>query len=400
MPILAKRITVEKPDYTSQVMKWLEEKRLYPDENFSASGGAPSIAISDELWDPFCDTLKKARKEAFSYRPPFGSFKTREKLAEGLRKTLNIKIETPQVWQTFGGQHAIFSSMGMILDPGDKIIKLDPDYMAYSPVAEYLSAEVVEFPILMEDKYQIDVDKLRKVLERDKKNKGVAFSSPANPHTKRQEPSIIKELAQVLIELDRVGIQDIAYIHNTRGTQELLYNYCPENSITIGSGSKCYSTCALNLGYAFTGIKELTEDNNAKLSRGLIPIALTQNSPTELFIQLNFGSEAGKRFIEKANRVYEERQRAMMEALNGLPGVEYVDPDSYYYVYPRFSAVKNSVKFAQQLHYKLKISTVPGLAFGPSGINTLRMTTVTETVEAIYANVGKKMGEFLKTYHD
>lgn len=398
MPKLAKRISSKEPDHISAVMNRLEKKRLFPDKYLSAGGGAPSIEPSEKIWTSFCDEAKNRRKKLFTYRTSIGDLNTRGILAKSLRKDLNIDIDPSQVWQTFGGQGAIFTSLAMVLDPGDKMIKPDPDYLGYPPAIKLLSGKVVEFQTLMEEDYQIDVDKLRKVLKTDKKIKGIIFSSPANPHAKKQERNVIIELAKVLIDLDKVGIQDIAYVHNMRGTQELLYDHCPEHSITIGSGSKCFSTPAFNVGYAFTGIKELIENDNEKVSRATCAVNLTQNSLSALFIELAFGSSEGKQFIRRANKVYEERQKAMMKALDEIDGVEYAPPDSFYYVYPKLP-IRDSVKFADQLYEEEKVIIVPGLAFGPSGISNVRMTTVTENKDKIYELV-EKMGMFLKRYHD
>ena len=68
----------------------------------------------------------------------------------------------------------------------------------------------------------------------------------------------------------------------------------------------------------------------------------------------------------------------MVPALNAIPGVECLDIEGAFYLFPRFpNSTKNSAELAEALIEKAGIASVPGGAFGKSGEGHVRFTIAT-----------------------
>jgi aminotransferase len=97
--------------------------------------------------------------------------------------------------------------------------------------------------------------------------------------------------------------------------------------------------------------------------------------------------EMGDKDIEFFNQEYEKRRNLICRRLDNLSHIfGYVKPTSAYYVFPKilktdfdFGEIKDcpdslSWRFALGLLKKAQVATVPGVAFGPSGENHVRMS--------------------------
>ncbi|MGC9074091.1 MAG: aminotransferase class I/II-fold pyridoxal phosphate-dependent enzyme, partial [Caldisericum sp.] len=87
-----------------------------------------------------------------------------------------------------------------------------------------------------------------------------------------------------------------------------------------------------------------------------------------------------KKMVEE----FRKRREVIYSGLSKIPYFNVKKPEATFYIFPRFDyGGLNSMDMATFLLEKLKISVVPGIAFGPSGENHLRFSfsTSMENIE-------------------
>ncbi len=84
----------------------------------------------------------------------------------------------------------------------------------------------------------------------------------------------------------------------------------------------------------------------------------------------------GEDDIKNFNKEYIKRREVICRRLDRLsPVFTYIKPNSAYYIFPKIvKEPRDSWKFTLDLLDKIQIAVVPGIAFGPSGENHIRMS--------------------------
>jgi aminotransferase len=96
--------------------------------------------------------------------------------------------------------------------------------------------------------------------------------------------------------------------------------------------------------------------------------------------------EMGDKDLVEMNKTYKKRRDLICKHLDDMPHVfSYVRPESAYFVFPKIilkdfnysdSDYENSLswRFSLWLLDKIQVAVVPGVAFGPSGEDHVRMS--------------------------
>jgi aspartate aminotransferase len=93
---------------------------------------------------------------------------------------------------------------------------------------------------------------------------------------------------------------------------------------------------------------------------------------------------------------YRQRRDFMVPALNGIDGVECMNIEGAFYLFPRFpNSRKSSAELAEALIEKAGIASVPGGAFGASGEGHVRFTIATAMKE-----LEKAVGKLAQVAHE
>ncbi len=145
-----------------------------------------------------------------------------------------------------GSDELISLICGSLLQKGDKLLTLSPDFSMYR-----FYGEIFENPVTVFEKnadFSVDIDRLIAYI-RENKIAALIFSNPCNPTGK----GLTKEEARKLISsVDALVVLDEAYMDfwDQSLLQEVL-NY--DNLIILKTCSKAIGMAALRVGFAVTG---------------------------------------------------------------------------------------------------------------------------------------------------
>jgi aspartate aminotransferase len=278
---------------------------------------------------------------------------------------------------TPGGKWALFLALSAILNPGDEVLYLEPVWVSYPPMIVLAGGTPVAVTLSADDNFRITADQLReKVTPR---TKALMVNSPNNPTGRVLTQEELDAIVAVALEHDLYVISDEIYetvIFD--GRQHLSPAAVPgmgERTLTINGLSKSHAMTGWRLGWLAgpTPIMKLATQMNSQ----------TVSSAANFTMHAAVAALTGPKEVTRAmSAEYQQRRDFMVPALNAIPGVECLDIEGAFYLFPRFpNSTKNSAELAEALIEKAGIASVPGGAFGKSGEGHVRFTIATAMKE-------------------
>jgi aminotransferase len=132
--------------------------------------------------------------------------------------------------------------------------------------------------------------------------------------------------------------------------------------------------------YAMTGWRIAFLATHQELAKKILAVhdALVTCAPVVSQYAAMAALEMADEDIRKFKKYFQKRRDLTCRRLDKLGHIfEYQKPDSAYFVFPRikekYLKIGGSWEFAIELLERAKVATVPGVAFGPSGENHIRM---------------------------
>jgi len=274
---------------------------------------------------------------------------------------------------TPGGKWALFLALSAILNPGDEVLYLEPVWVSYPPMIALAGGTAVAVTLPAADNFRITADRLRaKVTPR---TKALMVNSPNNPTGRVITPEELDAVVEVALEHDLYVISDEIYetiiFDGRRHLSPAAQPGMAERTLTINGLSKSHAMTGWRLGWLCgpTPILKLATQMNSQ----------TVSSAANFTMHAAVAALKGPRDTTQAMcDAYQQRRDFMVPALNAIDGVECLDIEGAFYLFPRFPhSSKNSAELAEALIEKAGIASVPGAAFGTSGEGHVRFTIAT-----------------------
>jgi aspartate aminotransferase len=277
------------------------------------------------------------------------------------------------------------------LNSGDEVVQLEPYYMAYHGLIEYLGAREAIVPLAEEEGYRLDVEALKERVTPE--TKMVVLCNPSNPTGTVYTEEELKGIADVAVDNDLLVLSDEVY-------NELIWDgrrHCSisalpgmrERTIVSMSFSKTFAMTGWRLGCLIAD-----EAISSRLAR--MPIGYRVNT----FVQMA-GLEALRgpwEPVEEMRREFDRRRKFFVFRLNEIDGVRCHMPEGSIFTFPNIEAIgKKSVEFCEALLEGSRVLVRPGIAFGEAGeyhvrIPLIRPVDTLKKVAAAVEDCAEKMG--------
>jgi aminotransferase len=260
---------------------------------------------------------------------------------------------------TCGVTEAVIASLLGIVNPGDKVVVLEPAHENYHAGIAFAGGTPIWVP-LRPPHYQLDADELTRAFEQ--KPKAVLFNSPHNPSGRvftEDELSLIRDLC---VEHDVVAISDEIYEH-------LVFDRLRHIPISTlpGMEDRTITICGLGKTFAVTGWRVGYCIASAELTDALRKVHdyTTVCAPTPLQEAMAAAIGLPDSYYEWLKTFYASRRSRMLEILD-RHGFEYAVPEGAYYVMADFRHLgrgDDDMAFAHWLIDEVGVATVPGSSF-------------------------------------
>lgn len=330
---------------------------------------------------PTSSTPNHIRKGAISaikrglvggYSQNNGLIELREEIVKKLGRDNNIDANINQIIVTVGAIEGLSAALMAIIDPGDEVILPTPTYSTHIRQVLLASGKPVLVPTIEKNGFALDIDAINEVIT--DQTKAILYCSPSNLTGAVFSEKQLRQLAEIALENDLMVITDEAYEYFTYdGYDHFSIVSIPEmrkNTISCFTFTKTYAMTGWRIGYLHANEALIPQITKAHIPFAICVPVVSQYAA---LAALQGSQDCVKQFREH----YLSARDLMCEGLDKLDTVfEYQKPHGSYLMFPRIllEEGKDSTKFCKTLLKETRVSTTPGIAFGPTGERHLRMS--------------------------
>jgi aminotransferase len=301
-----------------------------------------------------------------------GLLELRQEIVKKLQRDNDISATTDQLIVTVGAIEGLADAVMATVDPGDEVLLPTPTYSTHIRQVQIASGKPVMVPLLEEEGFALDFDAIRKAIT--PKTRAFLYCSPSNPTGTVFSEKELRQLADIALEHELMVITDEAYEYFVYDDhQHFSIGSIPEmakRTISCFTFTKSYAMTGWRLGYL-----QADDELIPQIKKAHIPFAIC--APVVSQYAALAALQGSQECITQFREHYLHTRDLMCKRLDDLSSVfEYVTPGGSYLMFPKIIHPdgKDSMSFCKKLLQEAKVSTTPGIAFGPTGESHLRLS--------------------------
>jgi aspartate aminotransferase len=342
--------------------------------------GEPDFDTPKYIVEAGCSSIRAGETH---YAPTAGIPELKKAIADKLCNENNLLVTADDVVVTPGAKMAVFAAIQALIQEGDECLMIGPSWVSYEPSVAFAGGKVV-WGNVSEDFMPLSLSE-----SITPRTKLIIVNSPSNPTGAVFDRQTLK------------GIRDLACDHNLYVISDEIYEkiiYDHEHisigsmegmesrTITVNGFSKAYAMTGWRLGY-MTGPKDTVKWVTRLLSHSVSQAA-------------TFVMRAGLAAIQGPQddvsamvKEFRARRDLLVSGLREL-GIPCSMPGGAFYVFPDVSELGGGDAFTDKLLKDALIAATPGSAFGPGGVNNVRLSYATsqERLKEALERIKKMLG--------
>ena len=379
MSIISDSLKKIKPSPTIAVTQKARELKAAGKDVIGLGAGEPDFDTPDNIKQA---AIKAINDGDTKYTAVDGTPALKKAIVEKFKKENNLDYTTDQITVGAGGKHVIYNAMMATLNEGDEVIVPAPYWVSYPDIVLLAGGKPVVMECNEKQGFKINPSDLEKFIT--PKTKWIILNSPSNPTGACYTEKEIREIAKVLEKHSHVYIlSDDIYEHVTYEGFKFFtiaqIESLKERVLTMNGVSKAYSMTGWRIGYA-AGPKEIIKAIAKIQSQSTTnPSSISQAASVEAL-------SGTQDFIKKRADSFQERRDFVVKALNDIDGIDCLNPDGAFYVFPSCKGlmgkkdtngkeIKSDTDFVQSLLENSGIAVVQGSAFGLEGFFRISYAT-------------------------
>jgi len=353
--------------------------------NMSESGVHPMLLSELLELDPAME--KKLLETEINYPHANGIPELRENIAD-----MYDGATANNVLVTVGAIEANYNSVTTVLDKGDEIVVMLPNYMQIWGVAKNHEYVIKTFSLREEREWKPDLDELEEVVSDT--TKMIAICNPNNPTGYvLSEP----EMNTIIRIAEKVGawiLADEVYAGAEQFTEQVTPSFYGkyDKVIAVGSMSKAYGLPGLRVGW-LVGPPDVVDAIWARHEYTTISASMLSNKLAALAL-----SEKVRPLIRKRARDYIRKGFPILQKwMDEHPGVfTSVPPQAASIAFVKYNMDINSTKFVERLVHEKSVLIVPGDHFGMDQFLRISFGLPKDYVEGGLGRIQELVSEILK----
>ncbi len=319
----------------------------------SLSVGEPDFATPAHITEACIAALRRGETH---YAPGNGLPALLDAIAEKTSRENRIPCDPSQVIVTAGAKDAIHQAMQAVLNPGDEVIVLTPDWVSYEPCVRLAEGVPVFVPVDPET-FQVTDALLEAITPRTRM---IVVNSPSNPSGAVLNPASLALIADICRERDLAALADEIYEKLVYGAEHVSLGSLPEmagRTVTVNGFSKAYAMTGWRLGWA-VGPKEIV-DYMARVQSHTTSQAVT--FVMHGGIAALTGTQSS---VEAMRQAFDKRRRFVLDRL-GAMGYRCAPADGAFYAFVEVGG--DDVATAARWLDGARVAVTPGSAFHAPG---------------------------------
>ena len=385
MSIVSNNLKRIKPSPTMAVTQKAKELKASGKDIIGLGAGEPDFDTPDNIKQAAIKAIKDGDTK---YTTVDGTPTLKKAIIKKFKRENNLDYLTDQITVGTGGKQVIYNAMMATLNEGDEVIIPAPYWVSYPDIVLLAGG----LPIILEcnekQGFKINPSILEKSIT--KKTKWIILNSPSNPTGACYSEKEIKEIGKVLEKHPHIFIlSDDIYEHVIYGSFKFFtiaqIDNLKDRVLTMNGVSKAYSMTGWRIGYAAGPkdiIKAIAKIQSQSTSN---PSSISQAAAVEAL-------NGVQSFIKERASSFQERRDFVVNTLNAIEGIECLNPDGAFYVFPsckgligkkdiKGKEIKNDTDFVQSLLENNGVAVVQGSAFGLDGFFRISYATSKENLK-------------------
>jgi len=334
------------------------------------SWAKPTSGAPDHIRQAAVAAINDGVVDGYSESP--GLPELRQEIVKKLKRDNQIDANPSQILVTIGAIEGLAAALMAVIDPGDEVILPSPTYSTHVNQAVIASGKPVFVPTIEEKGFILDIQGIKKAVT--PRTKAIMYCSPSNPTGAVFSEEQLRQVAEIALKHNLMVITDEAYEYFVfDGHKHFSIGSIPEmknNAISCFTFTKTYAMTGWRVGYLHA-----SEELIPQIAKAHIPLAIC--APVVSQYAALGALKGSQDCVEQFREKYLSARNLMCERLDHLKSVfDYQRPGGSYLMFPKILVEegKNSMEFCKRLLKEAKISTTPGVDFGPTGEGHLRMS--------------------------
>ena len=323
---------------------------------------------------PTPDHIKNAGKKAIddniSFYPPAPGFpELRKAISDKLKRENNLDYALEQIVVSVGAKNALANVILCLIDKGDEVIVPSPYWVTYTEQVKLAEGKNIVIKGNIKNQFKVTPEQIESAIT--PKTKALLLCSPSNPtgsvYTKDELAAIaavIEKHPKIFVITDEI-YEHIIFVgkHESMGQ----FNSIKDRVVIINGVSKAYAMTGWRIGYSASPLW---------LAKACIKLQgqLLTGATTNAQIAAIEAMNGDQKCVSDMLTAFTRRKNLIVELLKDIPGLEVVEPEGAFYVFPKIDSyfgksygnrkIESSNDFCLYLLEEGHIGTVPGEAFG------------------------------------
>ncbi|WP_051947555.1 aminotransferase class I/II-fold pyridoxal phosphate-dependent enzyme [Streptomyces scabiei] len=327
------------------------------------AAGEPQAATSAVVVEAAVEAVRDPNTH--HYGPAQGDLALRTRVATAVSGDTRLPWSADDVQIALGAKHALFLAVQALIDAGDEVLVAAPGWPGHAEVVT--AAGGVAVPVATDEEFRLPAEALDRL--RTPRTRAVILSSPGNPTGAVHPESHLRQIADWA---ERHGIwvvsDDIYRAFDHTGTYRSILRVAPQlrgRAVVVGGVSKEHAMTGWRVGW-LAAPPEIVASARLHVSRTITHVP-TVNQRAALAALCDTGTPV------EAARDYRRRRALLVDALNGIDGIDCPLPDGGMFAFPdvddllRDRGWTSSADLAAWLLDTAHLAVVPGEAFGAPG---------------------------------
>lgn len=347
----------------SGIRRMLEHAWALPSPVMLVSGD-PNFITPTHIIDAAADA---ARAGATGYSPGDGLLKLREAIARKLHERNQLDVGVDQVCVTTGACGGLYTTLMMLIGPGDEILLPNPGWSNYAAMVHVLGATAVGYRLAPETGWGIDLAAVEDAIT--PKTRAILVNSPGNPTGGVESKDTLLGLLELAKRYDIWVISDEAY-------DELVFESTHTSVASLGAEERVVSIFSFSKTYAMTGwrVGYVTGPRTfvRQVSLHQEPVVSCASTISQ---HAALAALAGPQDCVSEMVTAYRRRRDIAAATLTNADIPFVKPlGSFFLMVDCRMSGLDSWTFALKLLEEQHVAVVPGAAFGDGGEGYLRIS--------------------------
>lgn len=368
---ISARIGSIAPSATLAVTNKAKALRAAGEPVIGFGAGEPDFPTPDYIVEAAAAACRNPKNHRYGLAG--GTLELKAAIAAKTERDSGYVVDPAQVVVTNGGKHAVYNAIAGVVDPGDEVLIPTPFWTTYPEPVRLAGGVPVEVATDIHSGFRASVEQLEAA--RTVNTKALIFVSPSNPSGAVYPREEIEAIGRWAAEHDIWVLTDEIYEHLVYGDAEFhsmptLVPEIADRCIVLNGVAKTYAMTGWRVGWLIAP---------PDMAKALTSLQSHQTSNVAMVSQVAAlaAVEGDLSAVERMREAFDRRRQVMHSMLDGMVGVECLEPEGAFYAFPSFEGIlgrtvagveiDSTLTLADVVLEQAKVAFVPGEAFGSPG---------------------------------